>query len=62
NNTPRSWFIAAKRRLINQYRNEQSELGLSKEEVAKRVQTQLNVEYTERAFETIENSREIENL
>ncbi|CAF0965041.1 unnamed protein product [Rotaria magnacalcarata] len=62
NNTPKGWFIAAKRRLINQYRNEQSELGLSKEEIAKRVQTQLNVEYAERAFETIENSREIENL
>ncbi len=38
------------------------EEGLSKEEVAKRVQTQLNIEYAERAFETIENSSEIEEL
>ncbi|CAF5160563.1 unnamed protein product [Rotaria sp. Silwood1] len=41
---------------------EQVELGLSKEEIAKRVQNQLNIEYTERVFETIENSREIEKL
>ncbi|CAF2071959.1 unnamed protein product, partial [Rotaria magnacalcarata] len=41
---------------------EQTELGLTKEEVAKGVETQLNVEYTERVFETIENSREIEDL
>ncbi|CAF4591237.1 unnamed protein product, partial [Rotaria sp. Silwood2] len=41
---------------------EQSELGLSKQEVAKQVQTQLNLEYVERAFETIENSNEIEEL
>ncbi|CAF4418918.1 unnamed protein product [Rotaria sp. Silwood2] len=61
-NTPKNWFNTTKRRLINQYKNEQNELGLSKEEVAKRVQTQLNIEYVERAFETIENSDEIEEL
>ncbi|CAF4746596.1 unnamed protein product [Rotaria sp. Silwood1] len=61
-NTPKNWFNTTKRRLINQYKNEQSELGLSKEEVAKRVQNQLNIEYVERAFETIENSNEIEEL
>jgi hypothetical protein len=42
--------------------DEQVELGLSKEEIAKRVQTQLNKEYAERAFETIENSTQIERL
>ncbi|CAF4783146.1 unnamed protein product, partial [Rotaria sp. Silwood2] len=60
--TPKNWFNTTKRRLINQYKNEQSELGLSKQEVAKQVQTQLNLEYVERAFETIENSNEIEEL
>jgi hypothetical protein len=38
------------------------QLGLSKEEIAKRVQTQLNIEYAERAFETIENSDKLEQL
>lgn len=42
--------------------DEQPQLGLSKEEVAKLVQTQLNTEYAERAFETIENSDQIEAL
>lgn len=42
--------------------DEQPQLGLSKEEVAKLVQTQLNTEYAERAFETIENSDQIEEL
>ena len=42
--------------------DEQVQLGLSKDEVAKRVQTQLNIEYAERAFETIENSNEIDQL
>ncbi|CAF5043652.1 unnamed protein product, partial [Rotaria sp. Silwood1] len=60
--TPKNWFATTKRKLINQYKNEQVELGLSKEEIAKRVQNQLNIEYTERVFETIENSREIEKL
>ncbi|CAF4188508.1 unnamed protein product, partial [Rotaria sp. Silwood2] len=61
-NTPKNWFNTTKRRLINQYKHEQAELGLTKEEVAKQVQTQLNTEYAERAFETIENSDEIERL
>ncbi|CAF0762309.1 unnamed protein product [Rotaria sp. Silwood1] len=61
-NTPKNWFNTTKRRLINQYKHEQIELGLTKEEVAKLVQTQLNIEYAERAFETIENSDEIEQL
>ncbi|CAF5080536.1 unnamed protein product, partial [Rotaria sp. Silwood1] len=60
--TPKNWFNTTKRRLINQYKNEQNESGLSKEEVAKRVQNQLNIEYVERAFETIENSNKIEEL
>ncbi len=42
--------------------DEQIELGLSKEDLVKRVQTQLNNEYAERAFETIENSNAIEQL
>jgi hypothetical protein len=42
--------------------DEQVQLGLSKEEIAKRVQTQLNIEYAERAFETIENSDKLEQL
>ncbi|CAF1136833.1 unnamed protein product [Rotaria magnacalcarata] len=42
--------------------DEQVELGLSKEEVAKRVQAQLNIEYNERIFAAIENSREIAEL
>jgi hypothetical protein len=42
--------------------DEQVQLGLSKEEIAKRVQTQLNLEYAERAFETIENSDKLEDL
>ena len=41
---------------------EQIELGLSKQEIAKRVQAQLNTEYVERAFQTIENSQELERL
>lgn len=59
-NTPKNWFNTTKRRLINQYKQEQ--LNLSKEEIAKRVRTQLNSEYAERAFETIENSTELEQL
>ena len=42
--------------------DEQIELGLTKQEIAKRVQTQLNTEYVERAFQTIENSRELDRL
>lgn len=42
--------------------DQQAELGLSKDEVAKRVQTQLNTDYAERAFEAIENSHELEEL
>lgn len=42
--------------------DEQAQTGLSKEEVAKCVQTQLNTEYAERAFETIENSEQLEEL
>jgi hypothetical protein len=61
-NTPKNWFNTTKRRLINQYKHEQVQLGLSKEEIAKRVQTQLNLEYAERAFETIENSDKLEDL
>ncbi|CAF1139101.1 unnamed protein product [Rotaria sordida] len=61
-NIPKNWFNTTKRRLINQYKHEQIELSLSKEEVAKRVQTQLNIEYVERVFEIIENSNEIEEL
>ncbi|CAF0814063.1 unnamed protein product [Adineta steineri] len=61
-NTPKNWFNTTKRRLINQYKNDQVELGLTKEEIAKRIQTQLNVEYAERAFELIENSDRIEKL
>ncbi|CAF1379311.1 unnamed protein product, partial [Didymodactylos carnosus] len=62
NSTPKTWFNTTKRRLINEYKNKQTELGLSKEEVAKRVQTELNREYIERAFKTIENSSAIEKL
>ncbi len=40
----------------------QVESGLSKEEVAKHVQTQLNIEYAQRSFETIENSTELEHV
>ncbi|CAF3538364.1 unnamed protein product [Adineta steineri] len=61
-NTPKNWFNTTKRRLINQYKDDQVELGLTKEEIAKRIQTQLNVEYAERAFELIENSDRIEKL
>lgn len=46
----------------NCFVDEQVGLGLPKEEIAKRVQTQLNIEYAERAFETIENSTEIEQI
>jgi hypothetical protein len=42
--------------------DEQVELGLSKEEIAKRVQTQLNNEYAARAFEIIENSTRLNKL
>lgn len=42
--------------------DEQVELVRSKEEIAKSVQTQLNTEYAERAFQTIENSEQIEAL
>ena len=48
--------------ISSSYLDEQIELGLSKHELAKRVQTQLNIEYAERAFEIIENSDEIEIL
>lgn len=40
----------------------QVELGLSKQDIAKRIQSQLNTEYAERAFEIIENSGEVEQL
>lgn len=42
--------------------DEQIELGLTKQEIAKRIQTQLNTEYVERAFRTIEHSRELDRL
>jgi len=60
NNTPKNWFNTTKRRLINQYKQEQP--NLSKKEVANRIRTELNTEYAERAFETIENSTELEQL
>lgn len=40
----------------------QNESDLSKQEIAKLVQAQLNTEYAERAFQTIENSHELEQL
>jgi hypothetical protein len=42
--------------------DEQEQSGLSKDEIAKRVQTQLNVEYAERAFQIIESSDKLEEL
>ena len=42
--------------------DEQNEFNLTKEEIAQRVQKQLNAEYAERAFQTIENSFEIDQL
>ena len=40
----------------------QNEHSLSKIDIAKRIQEKLNEEYSERAFETIENSTELEAL
>jgi hypothetical protein len=77
NNTPKNWFHTTKRRLINEYKRKtkiiilneifffldrQVELGLSKDEIAKCVQTDLNNEYTKRIFEIIETSDELEHL
>ena len=42
--------------------DEQEQSGLSKDEIAKRVQTQINVEYAERAFQIIESSEKLEEL
>ena len=51
----------------DQYGNEfhldaDTEPHLSKQEIAKRVQAQLNSDYAARAFQTIENSHELEQL
>jgi ribosomal protein S17E len=60
---PKNWFNITKRRLINEYKlDRQMELGLSKQGIVKRVQSQLNTEYTERIFEAIKNSIELEHL
>ncbi|CAF0780260.1 unnamed protein product [Adineta ricciae] len=58
--TPKNWFNSTKRRLINEYKH--GEIQLSKEEVAKLVQTRLNNEYAERSFAIIEQSSELEQL
>ncbi|UJR35359.1 hypothetical protein I4U23_028116 [Adineta vaga] len=61
-NTPKNWFNTTKRRLINEFKNEQTESILLKEDIAKCVQTQLNNEYAERSFAIIEQSTELEQL
>jgi hypothetical protein len=40
----------------------QAELQLSKEQMAKRIQTDINNEYTEQIFKSIENSDQLESL
>jgi hypothetical protein len=62
NQYKRKRFFFSMKKYFIWFLDEQAELGLSKEEVAKRVQTQLNTEYSERAFAAIENSSEIEQL
>jgi hypothetical protein len=42
--------------------DEQSQSNLSKQEIAARVQEQLNTEYSERAFQTIETSAELDQI
>jgi hypothetical protein len=40
----------------------QAELQLSKEQIAKRIQTDINNEYIEQIFKSIENSDQLESL
>jgi hypothetical protein len=56
---PKNWFNITKRRLINEYKLDRQ---MTKQDIAKRVQSQLNTEYTERVFEAIKNSIELEQL
>ena len=46
----------------NLYLDAETESHLSKQEIAKRVQAQLNSDYAELVFQMIENSHELEQL